>query len=99
MKKPGWSDKPTCKGWWWCFLDSKCSWYNYGTMEKMDKKACVVPILEDDGYFYPDRKGEPYAVLGLSSHESFSFDPQYGDSIFGRWYGPIPPPEPEEDAT
>lgn len=88
--KPEWSDKPTCKGWWWCFPDSECEWSrNY-------KTGMVVEAVEDDGHFYPDRKGVVDTIRATMCFDFVGVTGKYSGDVFGRWYGPIQPPESKD---
>jgi hypothetical protein len=86
MRKPEWSDRPTCRGWWWCFPDPKCEWW------KKYKKGLFVEAIEDDGYNDPNLKGLVTSVLGAMSADFKGFTGKYASDLFGLWYGPIERP-------
>lgn len=90
MNTPSWSDKPTCKGWWWCLPDEKCEWF------ERYKNGLIVEAIEDDGLYDPDSKGLVSSVLGAMSGDCKGFTGDYLGDLFGRWYGPIARPGEEE---
>jgi hypothetical protein len=64
-------------------------------MKKIREKLCVIQVLEDDGHFDPESVGRLYGSVTLEG-DYVGFTGKYSADVFGRWYGPIQPPESKD---